>query len=48
MSHGSDEAIAAFLEIAGEELKELSLNNVKKVSRNSLIRAALNNVLARN
>lgn len=28
----SDEAIAAFLETAGEPLKELSLNNVKKVS----------------
>lgn len=28
----SDEAIAAFLETAGEPLKELSLNNVRKVS----------------
>ena len=30
-SGDSDEAIAAFLEASGELLKELSLNNVKKV-----------------
>lgn len=29
--HYSDEAIAAFLEITGESMKELSLNNIKKV-----------------
>jgi hypothetical protein len=29
--HDSDDAIAAFLETSGEWLKELSLNNVKKV-----------------
>ncbi|KAJ7955978.1 F-box/LRR-repeat protein 13 [Quillaja saponaria] len=33
----SDEAIAAFLETSGEFLSDLSLNNVKKVGRNTAI-----------
>lgn len=33
----SDEAIAAFLEISGGSLKELSLNNVSKVSNSFTI-----------
>ncbi|OVA08353.1 Leucine-rich repeat [Macleaya cordata] len=36
----SDEAIAAFLEAAGKSLTELSLNYVKKVSRNTAISIA--------
>lgn len=32
MSFYSDEAVAAFVETAGSSLKELSLNNVKKVN----------------
>ncbi|KAJ9183745.1 hypothetical protein P3X46_007557 [Hevea brasiliensis] len=36
----SDEAIAAFVETAGELLKELSLNNVKKVGNNTALSLA--------
>ncbi|KAL3744670.1 hypothetical protein ACJRO7_013871 [Eucalyptus globulus] len=36
----SDEAIAAFLETSGEQLEELSLNNVKKVGHNTAISLA--------
>ncbi|PRQ46982.1 putative leucine-rich repeat domain, L domain-containing protein [Rosa chinensis] len=36
----SDEAIAAFLETSGECLKELSLNNIKKVGDNTAISLA--------
>ncbi|KAG2717966.1 hypothetical protein I3843_03G196200 [Carya illinoinensis] len=36
----SDEAIAAYLETSGEFLKELSVNNVKKVSHNTAISLA--------
>lgn len=36
----SDEAIAAFLETSGECLKELSLNNIKKVGHNTAISLA--------
>ncbi|XVF48902.1 hypothetical protein PTKIN_Ptkin03bG0225600 [Pterospermum kingtungense] len=36
----SDEAIAAFLEISGEVLKELSLNNVLKVGHNTALSLA--------
>ncbi|KAL5768526.1 hypothetical protein ACOSP7_015071 [Xanthoceras sorbifolium] len=36
----SDEAIAAFLETSGESLKELSLNNVKKVADNTALSLA--------
>lgn len=36
----SDEAVAAFLEASGESLKELSLNNVKKVGYNTAISLA--------
>ncbi|KAG4932301.1 hypothetical protein JHK87_046303 [Glycine soja] len=36
----SDEAIAAFLEITGESLKELSLNNIKKVGHHTTISLA--------
>lgn len=32
LMRGSDEAIAAFVETSGEFFKELSLNNLKKVS----------------
>ena len=35
-SHDSDEAVAAFLETSGKSLKELSLNNVRKVGTNTL------------
>lgn len=31
LMHDSDEAIAAFIEIAGRSLEELSLNHVKQV-----------------
>lgn len=31
--HGSDEAVATFLEMSGESLDELSLNHVSKVSK---------------
>lgn len=33
----SDDAIAAFLEVSGESLKELSLNNIAKVGQNTTI-----------
>lgn len=36
----SDEAMAAFLETAGEPLKELSLNNVRKVADNTALSLA--------
>ncbi|TXG61653.1 hypothetical protein EZV62_013016 [Acer yangbiense] len=36
----SDEAIAAFLETSGESLKELSLNNLKKVAHNTALSLA--------
>ncbi|RDX92655.1 rhp7, partial [Mucuna pruriens] len=36
----SDEAIAAFLEITGESLKELSLNNIKKVAHHTTLSLA--------
>nr|KYP57841.1 DNA repair protein rhp7 [Cajanus cajan] len=36
----SDEAIAAFLEITGESLKELSLNNIKKVDHQTTLSLA--------
>lgn len=31
--HGSDEAVATFLEMSGESLDELSLNHVSKVGK---------------
>ncbi|XP_022147599.1 uncharacterized protein LOC111016485 isoform X2 [Momordica charantia] len=36
----SDEAVSAFVEISGENLKELSLNNIKKVGRSTAISLA--------
>ncbi|KAM7510740.1 hypothetical protein LguiB_009615 [Lonicera macranthoides] len=36
----SDEAVAAFLEVSGESLKELSLNNVTKVGANTALSLA--------
>ncbi|TKY44452.1 DNA repair protein rhp7 [Spatholobus suberectus] len=36
----SDEAIAAFLEVTGESLKELSLNNIKKVGHHTTLSLA--------
>ncbi|CAK9172152.1 unnamed protein product [Ilex paraguariensis] len=39
-SHGSDEAIAAFLEASGGSLKELSLNNVREVGFNTALSLA--------
>ncbi|CAJ1940499.1 unnamed protein product [Sphenostylis stenocarpa] len=36
----SDEAIAAFLEIAGDSLKELSLNNIKEVGHHTALSLA--------
>ncbi|XP_028787000.1 uncharacterized protein LOC114742937 isoform X2 [Neltuma alba] len=36
----SDEAVAAFLETVGESLKELSLNNVRKVGRHTALSLA--------
>ncbi|XP_027331807.1 uncharacterized protein LOC113847121 [Abrus precatorius] len=36
----SDEAIAAFLEIKGESMKELSLNNIKKVGHHTTLSLA--------
>ncbi|KAK7363300.1 hypothetical protein VNO77_05436 [Canavalia gladiata] len=36
----SDEAIAAFVEITGESLKELSLNNIKKVGHHTTLSLA--------
>ncbi|KAK8468061.1 hypothetical protein PHAVU_007G217300 [Phaseolus vulgaris] len=36
----SDEAIAGFLEIVGESLKELALNNVKKVRHHTALSLA--------
>ncbi|KAI8572994.1 hypothetical protein RHMOL_Rhmol01G0244400 [Rhododendron molle] len=39
-SHDSDEAISAFLETSGKSLKELSLNNVRKVGPNTALSLA--------
>ncbi|CAN1773767.1 DNA repair protein rhp7 [Linum perenne] len=40
LSDCGDEAIAAFIEVSGEALKDLSLNNVKQVSGNTAVAVA--------